>query len=123
MTLSRHFDTVAFDVRDDAEMLFFADTRKNGDINSYVLLMRATDDDLNDTLYLEIDETQLAGREVVRKAELDGNLLRLTLYADAGSTFGDTDLVLTFDDNESNRAGIEHGTLRVLGDRLVGGHS
>jgi hypothetical protein len=123
MTKLRHFDTVAFDVRDDAEMLFFADTQKSGDINSYLLLMRASDDELNDTLYLEMDETQLAGKEVVRRAELDGNLLRLTLYEDAGSIFGDTDLVLTFDDNEHNRAGIQHGALRVLGDLLVGGHT
>lgn len=123
MTTSRHFDTVAFDVRDNASMLFFADTQKSGDIKSYLLLMRASDDEFNDTLYLEIDETQLAGDDVVKQAELDGNLLRLTLHDGAASTFGDSDLVLTFDDNPHNRAGIESGAMRVLGDKLVGGHS
>lgn len=123
MTISRHFDTVAFDVREDAIMLFFAETGKTGDIKSYLLLMRANDDDMNNTLYLEIDETQLAGAEVVREALLDGNLLRLTLHETAATTFGDGELVLTFDDNPHNRAGIEAGALRVLGDKLVGGHS
>jgi len=122
MTTSRHFDTVAFDVRENAAMLFFADTQKSGDIKSYLLLMRATDEDANETLYLEIDETQLAGDEVIQQAELDGNLLRLKLHKGAAQTFGDDDLVLTFDDNQHNRAGIESGALRVLGEKLVGGH-
>ena len=42
MANSRHFDTVAFDVRDNAAMLFFADTDSSGDIKSYLLLMRAS---------------------------------------------------------------------------------
>jgi len=122
MTTSRHFDTVAFDVRDNAAMLFFADTNKNGDIRGYLLLMRATDEEFRETLYLEIDETQLAGEEVVQEAELDGNLLRLRLHKSAAQAFGDDDLVVTFDDNRQNRAGIESGALRVLGEKLVGGH-
>jgi len=123
MALSRHYDTVAFDVRDDAVMLFFADTKESGDIASYLLLMRAADDDLNDTLYLEIDETQAAGEEVVMEAELEGNTLTLSLFDSAASTFGESTLVLTFDDNPNNRAGIESGALRVLGDKLVGGQA
>ena len=122
MTTSRHFDTVVFDIRDGAAMLFFAETRKSGDIKSYLLLMRATDDDFNSTLYLEIDENQLAGDEVVEEAELDGNLLRLKLGSQAAEIFGDATFVLTFDDTERNHAGIESGALRVLGDKLVGGH-
>ena len=123
MARSCHYDTVAFDVRDDAVMLFFADTRESGDISSYLLLMRAADDEMNDTLYLEIDETQAAGEDVVMEAELTGNSLTLSLFDSAASTFGDATLVLTFDDNAHNRAGIEAGALRVLGDKLVGGHS
>jgi hypothetical protein len=123
MARSCHYDTVAFDVRDDAVMLFFADTRESGDISSYLLLMRAADDEMNDTLYLEIDETQAAGEDVLMEAELTGNRLTLSLFDSAASTFGDATLVLTFDDNAHNRAGIEAGALRVLGDKLVGGHS
>ena len=123
MARSCHYDTVAFDVRDDAVMLFFADTRESGDISSYLLLMRAADDEMNETLYLEIDETQAAGEDVVMEAELTGNSLTLSLFDSAASTFGDATLVLTFDDNAHNRAGIEAGALRVLGDKLVGGHS
>lgn len=123
MATSRHFDTVAFDVRDDAVMLFFAATRENGDIANYLLLMRAADDDMNETLYLEIDETQAAGGDVVMEAELDGNTLSLSLFDSAAATFGESTLVLTFDDNPHNRAGIEAGASRVLGDKLMGGPS
>ena len=122
MTVSRHFDTVAFDVRDDTAMLFFAETDKSGEISRYVLLMRTITEEFDDRLYLEIDETQVAGDNVLQEAELDGNLLRLRLEEDAAKTFGDGELVLSFDDNERNHAGIQAGALRVLGSKLVGGH-
>ena len=122
MTTSRHFDTVAFDVRENAAMLFFAKTRANGDIDSYVLLMRGVNDEFEETLCLEIDERQVSGDGIIEQAELDGNLLKLSLNRDAAETFGDREIVMTFDDNERNRAGIESGSLRVLGDFLVGGH-
>lgn len=123
MATSRHFDTVAFDVKEEAVMLFFAKTTEEGEISNYLLLMRATDDELNDRLYLEMDEAQAAGEDVIMEAELDGNLLRLSLFDEAAATFGDASLVLSFDDNDHNRAGIQAGALRVLGDKLVGGHS
>ena len=123
MATSRHFDTVAFDVKEEAVMLFFAKTTEEGEISNYLLLMRATDDELNDRLYLEMDEAQAAGEAVIMEAELDGNLLRLSLFDEAAATFGDASLVLSFDDNDHNRAGIQAGALRVLGDKLVGGHS
>ena len=123
MTQSSHYDTVAFDVRDNAAMLFFADTADSGDIKSYLLLMRASDDALEEAIYLEIDEQQLAGKEVIREAELTANILTLRLHPAAAKQFGDAELVVTFDDNEANRAGIEAGALRVLGDKLAGGHS
>ena len=47
MTESRQYDTVAFDVRDNATMLFFAKTTDAGDINDYLLLMRTVDDDFD----------------------------------------------------------------------------
>ena len=122
MTTSRHFDTVAFDVRENAAMLFFAKTRPNGDIDSYILLMRGVNDEFEETLCLEIDERQISGDRVIEQAELDDNLLRLSLNRDAEQTFGDREIVVTFDDNERNRAGIESGSLRVLGDILLAGH-
>lgn len=123
MATSHHFDTVAFDVREDALMLFFARTDAAGDISSYLLLMRATDDELNETLYLEVDESQSSGDDVIMEAELEGNILRLSLFDDAAQTFGDSSLILSFDDNEHNRAGIQAGALRVLGDKLTGGQA
>ena len=123
MANSRHYDTVAFDVRDNAAMLFFADTDASGDIKSYLLLMRASGDSLEETLYLEVDEEQLAGKDVVQEASLTGNVLRLQLGGVAAQRFGAGELVLTFDDNENNRSGIEAGAFRVLGDILTGGHS
>ena len=40
MTDSRHYDTVAFDVRENATMLFFARTTRTGDIGDYLLGMQ-----------------------------------------------------------------------------------
>lgn len=47
MSASRHYDTVAFDVRDNATMLFFARTTAEGDIDDYLLLMRTIEDDFD----------------------------------------------------------------------------
>lgn len=123
MSISSHYDTVAFDVRDNAAMLFFAETADSGDIKSYLLLMRAGGESLDETIYLEINEEQLAGKDVIREAELTANILALRLHPAAAEQFGSDELILTFDDNETNRAGIEAGALRVLGDKLTGGHS
>ena len=65
MSGSRHYDTVAFDVRDNATMLFFARTTAAGDIEDYLLLMRAEGDDLDDAIYIEINENQLAGHDLI----------------------------------------------------------
>ena len=56
MTANRHYHTVAFDVRDNAAMLFFAKTTGSGDIEDYLLLMRATGEEFDDSIYLEINE-------------------------------------------------------------------
>lgn len=122
MTTSSHYDTVAFDVRDQAAMLFFAETAKTGDISSYLLLMRAGEDDFGGPLCLEINEQQVAGDDVIAEAVLTANVLTLRLQPSAAAKFGDDELVLTFDDTDANRAGIEAGALRVLGDKLSGGH-
>ena len=47
MAESRQYDTVAFDVKDNATMLFFANTTEEGDISDYLLLMRTVDEYFN----------------------------------------------------------------------------
>jgi hypothetical protein len=70
MTDSRHYDTVAFDVRDNATMLFFAKTTPEGDINDYLLLMRTIEEDFDESMYIEINENQFGGHDLIREAEL-----------------------------------------------------
>jgi hypothetical protein len=65
MTESRQYDTVAFDVRDNATMLFFAKTTDVGDINDYLLLMRTIDEDFDESIYIEINEQQFGGHNLV----------------------------------------------------------
>ena len=55
MAESRHYDTVAFDVRDNAAMLFFAKTTEEGDISDYLLLMRTIEEDFDSMTYIEIN--------------------------------------------------------------------
>ena len=56
MSEARHYDTVAFDVRDNATMLFFANTSDDEDISDYLLLMRTVDEDFDESIYIEINE-------------------------------------------------------------------
>jgi len=123
MTGSRHYDTVAFDVRDNATMLFFARTTDAGDIEDYLLLMRAIGEDFDDSLYIEINETQLAGHDLVREAHMTGNMLTLDLREPSQELDGASQIVLTYDDSPDNRSSIESGAFRVLGNTLAGGHA
>ena len=123
MTGSRHYDTVAFDVRDNATMLFFARTTDAGDIEDYLLLMRAIGEDFDDSLYIEINETQLAGHDLVREAHMTGNMLTLDLREPSQELDGASQIVLTYDDSPDNRSSIESGAFRVLGNALAGGHA
>jgi len=100
MVDSRQYDTVAFDVRDNTTMLFFAKTTDEGDISDYLLLMRTVDEDFDESIYIEINEQQPAD-------ELDGT----------------TDIVLTWADTTENQESIEAGAFRVFGDSLVGGNA
>ena len=123
MSSTRNYDTVAFDVRENASMLFFAKTTKTGDIEDYLLLLRAEGEGLDDALYLEVNEQQLAGHDLVREARLTGNMLTLALHKPAEELNGIEELALVFDDTPENRAGMESGAFRVLGDTLTGGHA
>ncbi len=123
MSDSRHYDTVAFDVRDNATMLFFARTTPEGDINDYLLLMRTIEENFDESMYIEINEHQFGGHNLIREAALMGNTLTLTLYEPAEELGGATQIVLTFADTPENGTSIERGAFRVLGDTLVGGNA
>lgn len=123
MAASRHYDTVAFDVRENTTMLFFAQTTTGGDIDDYLLLMRTIEDDFDESMYIEINEHQFGGHDLISDAKLLGNTLTLTLHAPAAELDGATQIVLTFADTPENGESIERGAFRVLGDTLSGGNA
>jgi len=123
MSHSRFYDTVAFDVRDNATMLFFARTSDVGDIQDYLLLMRAIEDDFDESLYIEINENQFGGHNLLKEARLLGNTLTLALHEPAKELDNASEIVLTFEETENNLSSIEKGAFRVLGDALTGGNA
>lgn len=123
MTDSRLYDTVAFDVRDNATMLFFARTTPEGDIEDYLLLMRTIEDDFDESMYIEINENQFGGHNLIREAALMGNTLTLKLHEPAAELGGVTQIVLTYADTPENGSSIERGAFRVLGDTLSAGNA
>ena len=123
MSDSRFYDTVAFDVRDNATMLFFARTSEEGDIDDYLLLMRTVEDDFESSMYIEINEKQFGGHDLVSEAVLIGTTLTLRLHEPAAELGGISEIVLSFADTPDNGASIEAGAFRVLGDTLTGGNA
>ena len=123
MSESRHYDTVAYDVRNDAMILFFAKTRKTGDIEDYLLLMRAEGEDFEDTVYIEMNENEFIGHDLIMEARMSDGILTLLLREPASELQGAMEIVLSYDNNETNRANVEAGAFRILGDRLEGGHA
>jgi hypothetical protein len=123
MTGNRNYDTVAFDVRDNATMLFFARTTPEGDIADYLLLMRTIEDDFDSSTYIEINEQQFGGHNLIREAALVGNTMTLHLHEPAAELGGVTEIVLTWADTPENGASIEAGAFRVLGDAMTGGNA
>lgn len=123
MSDSRFYDTVAFDVRDNATMLFFARTSEEGDIDDYLLLMRTIEDDFDSSMYIEINEKQFGGHDLVKEAVLIGTTLTLRLHEPAAELGGISEIVLSFADTTENGASIEAGAFRVLGDTLSGGNA
>ena len=121
MTDSRQYDTVAFDVRENATMLFFAKTTDTGDINDYLLLMRTIEEDFDESIYIEINEQQFGGHNLISEAALTGNVLTLRLHEPAPELGGASDIVLTWSETTDNLDSVEVGAFRVLGDLLVGG--
>jgi len=123
MTDSRQYDTVAFDVRENATMLFFAKTTDVGEINDYLLLMRTIEEDFDESIYIEINEEQFGGHNLIREAALTGNVLTLRLHEPAEQLGGAAEIVLTWAETSENLDAIEVGAFRVLGDKLVGGNA
>ncbi len=123
MTDSRQYDTVAFDVRDNATMLFFAKTTDTGDIRDYLLLMRTVEENFDESIYIEINEQQFGGHNLIREASLTGNVLTLHLYEPAEELGGISDIVMTWTETTDNLDAIEVGAFRVLGDTLTGGNA
>ena len=121
MTESRQYDTVAFDVRDNATMLFFARTTDTGDISDYLLLMRTIEENFDDSIYIEINEQQFGGHNLIREASLTGNVLTLHLHEPASELGDIADIVLTWTETTENLDAVEVGAFRVLGDTLTGG--
>lgn len=123
MPHSRFYDTVAFDVRDNATMLFFARTSDEGDIKDYLLLMRAIEEDFDESLYIEINEHQFGGHNLLSEARLLDNTLTLSLHEPAKELENASEIQITFEATENNLSSIEKGAFRVLGDALKGGNA
>ena len=123
MSTSRHYDTVAFDVRENATMLFFARTTLAGDIEEYLLLIRAEGEGFDGDIYMEVNEQQVAGHDLIQEARMTGNMLTLELSKPVDELDGASEIVLTYDDSPENRTSMETGAFRVLGNTLTGGHA
>jgi hypothetical protein len=123
MTASRDYDTVAFDARDNTELLFFARTAEDGNIEDYLLLMRPAGADFSDAVYVEINDQLYSGDDVIVEARMAGNVMTLKFSEAVASLDGDTELVMVFSDTAENRAAIEMGAFRLLGDKLAGGNA
>ena len=121
MAEPRHYDTVAFDIRDNAAMLFFAKTTDEGDISDYVLLMRTIEEDFDSITYIEINEQQVGGPDLIREATLIGNTLSLHFGEPLEALGNVSEIVLSFADTTENGTSMEMGAFRVLGDALKGG--
>lgn len=101
-------------------MLFFAKTTEIGDILDYLLLMRTVEDDFDESIYIEINEQQFGGHELLSEAILTGNVLTLRLHEPAAALGNASEISLTWAETVENLESIEKGVFRVLGDKLVG---
>ena len=123
MSGSCHYDTVAFDGRDNVTILFFARTRGQGDIDDYVLFMRTISDEFAAPIFIEVNECQLSGTDLIREVTMTEGMLRIRFREPVGEFGGKSEFVLTFDSTDENRSSVETGAFRVLGDKLSGGHA
>ncbi len=118
-----HYDTVAFDVRDNTTMLFFAKTAEPGDIDDYLLVMRTINEDFDEILTVEINEEQVTGEKLIEEARLMGNTLLFRLGESMRDWLGADEITVSFEETSENFASIEAGAFRVLGDLIAGGNA
>ncbi len=118
-----HYDTVAFDVRDNTTMLFFAKTGEPGDIDDYLLVMRTISEDFDEILTVEINEEQVSGDQLIEEARLMGNTLLFVLGDAMREWLGTEELAISFEETSENFASIEAGAFRVFGDLIAGGNA
>ena len=85
--------------------------------------MRTIEEDFDESIYIEINEEQFGGHDLIREAALTGNVLTLRLHEPAKSLNGISEIVLTWADTTENMESIEAGAFRVFGDTLVGGNA
>jgi hypothetical protein len=104
-------------------MLFFAKTTETGDIDDYLLLVRTIEDDFDESMYIEINEKQFGGHDLLAEAELLGNTLTLRFSEGIDALDGASELTLTFAETQENLTSLEVGAFRVLGDALKGGRA
>jgi len=123
MACHRRYDTVAFDVREHTMILFFGRTSPRGEIDDYLLIMRGDGGTLGNSVYIEVNEQQFSGDDLIREARLGDNMLTLELHEPAPALDGSAKVVLSYDGSAANRACVEAGAFRVLGDYLTGGHA
>ena len=123
MSHNRFYDTVTFDVRDNATMMFFARTSDSCDIEDYMLLMRAIEDNFDESLYIEINEDQFGGHDLLSEVRMLDNTLTLVLHEPAKELDNESEIVLTFEATEDNLTSMEAGAFRVLGDAIKGGNA
>ena len=102
-------------------MLFFAKTTDAGDILDYLLLMRTIEEDFDESIYIEINEEQFGGHNLIREAALTGNVLTLRLHEPAKALGNAAEITMTWTETAENLDSIENGAFRVLGDKLAGG--
>ena len=123
MSGPHHYDTVAFDVRDNTTMLFFAKTAEPGDIDDYLLIMRTINEDFDEVLTVEINEEQVSGEKLIEEARLMGNTILFRLGDAMRGWLGTEELAVSFEETSENLASIETGAFRVLGDLIAGGNA
>ena len=85
--------------------------------------MRTVDEDFNESIYVEINEQQFGGHNLISEAAMTGNILTLRLHEPAAELDGTTEIVLTWTDTTENQESIEEGAFRIFGDKLVGGNA
>ena len=123
MPASRHFSTVVFDARDNANFLFFATTTDTGDIEDYLMIMRSSAPEFEDVVIIETNEEQVVNGESVTSATLATGMLTLTFDEPIEALENSSEIIVTYNDNAENRSAIEAGAFKVLGDQLTGGHA